>query len=284
MKRAIDALEKAFREGDIEAPLRTRHETGSGDLLVMPAWGRGALGVKLVTVNPRNPDINLPLIHGMYALFDGETLKPRALVDAEELTRIRTGAVSALATRHLAPKGASRLVVFGAGTQAHGHVEAMLAVRPIEHATIVARNPGSAVHMAHRVRDDFGLPADPGSPDQVREADIVCTCTTSPTPVFDGSLLKDDVHINAVGSYRPDARELDDATMRRAATVVVETREAALKEAGDLVIALDKGTLSGGRVIQLKDLLGREPGGGGVTIFKSVGLALEDLAVARLVL
>ena len=282
MERAINALEKAFLRDEIEAPQRARHETGAGDLLVMPAWGSGALGVKLVTVNPRNPDINLPLIHGMYVLFDGETMKPRALIDAEELTRIRTGAVSALATRNLAPKGATRLVVFGAGIQAHGHVDAMRAVRPIEHVTVVARNPGSAIHMTHRIRDDFALPADAGGPDAVRDADIICTCTTSATPVFDGNLLKDAVHVNAVGSYRPDARELDDTTMRRADTVVVEKREVALKEAGDVVMAMDKGTLSRGHVIELKDLLQRKPHPGGITVFKSVGLALEDLAVANL--
>ena len=282
MERAINALEKAFRSDDIVAPQRARHDTGSGDLLVMPAWGSDALGVKLVTVNPRNPDVNLPLIHGIYALFDGHTMEPRALIDAEELTRIRTGAVSALATRQLAPPEASRLVVFGAGTQAHGHVDAMRAVRPIEHVTVVARNPGSAIHMTHRIRDDFGLPADPGTPDHVREADIVCTCTTSATPVFDGELLKENVHVNAVGSYHPHARELDDATMRRSGTVVVEKRESAFKEAGDVVIAIEKGTLSRGRVIELRELLDHEQSQGGITVFKSVGLALEDLAVAKL--
>ena len=282
MQRAINALEKAFRADEIQAPQRSRHETPSGDLLLMPAWSEKALGVKLVTVNPSNAERNLPLIHGTYVLFDGETLKPRALIDAEELTRIRTAAVSALATKHLAHPDASNLVVFGAGTQAHGHIEAMKAIRPITHVTVIARNHASAVHMAHRVRDEFGLNADPGVPEEVREADIVCTCTTSSTPVFDGQLLKESVHVNAVGSYRPEARELDDATMRRADTVVVEKRDVAMKEAGDLVIAMERGVVSRGRVIELRQVLDREPEESGITVFKSVGMALEDLAVACL--
>jgi ornithine cyclodeaminase/alanine dehydrogenase-like protein (mu-crystallin family) len=282
IERAISALEEAFVADDIDAPQRTRHATAGGDLLVMPAWGREHVGIKLVTVSPTNSERDLPLIHGTYTLFDAATMVPSASIDAEELTRIRTAAVSAVATKRLAGEEAHRLVVFGAGAQAHGHVEAMRAVRPIEHVTIVTRSEDSATRMARRVSDDFDLPAEPGAPEAVRDADIVCTCTTSSTPVFDGDALKERVHINAVGSYRPEARELDDTTMRRAETVVVEKREVAFAEAGDVVLALGKGVLSRGRVIELKDLLNRSAEPHGVTVFKSVGVALEDLVVASL--
>lgn len=285
MERAIDAIEEAFREEDVEAPARARHETTSGDLLVMPAWNEEALGVKLVTVNQENPVRDLPLIHGMYVLFDAVTTAPRALIDAEELTRIRTAAVSAVATKYLAAASAHRLVVFGAGAQAGGHIEAMCAIRPIEEVTIVGRTQDNAEALAREVAVGWGLGARVGGPEAVGQADIVCTCTSARTPVFDGALLPDAVHVNAIGSYRPDARELDDDTMRRAAHVVVEARENALREAGDVVLALASGALDEGRILELGDLLATATAPAErteVTVFKSVGHALEDLALARL--
>lgn len=282
MQAAIDALADAFADNDVEAPQRTRHETQHGDLLVMPAWSEDALGMKLVTVNPSNKERGLPLIHGMYILFDGPSMAPIALVDAEELTRIRTAAVSALATRHLAGSHARHLVVFGAGTQASGHIEAMCAIRPIERVTIVARTEERARRLGSEVLARHGVSVDLRGPEAVADADIICACTTSPTPLFDGDLLPDRVHINAVGSYRPDARELDDATMRRAGIVAVESRTSALAEAGDLVLAVQAGALDPERLVELARLPSTPAPPSGVTVFKSVGLALEDLAVARL--
>ena len=283
MADAVEALEAAFLRADIEAPQRARHETSAGDLLVMPAWNPDALGVKLVTVNPQNAQWKLPSIHGTYTLFDGQTMAPRASIDAEELTRIRTAAVSALATKYLAPPQARHLVVFGAGAQADGHIEAMCAVRPIAEVTIVSRTTERAQVLAKRVEKRHEVTARLGEPAAVEDADIICTCTTSSTPLFDGELLKSPVHINAVGSYRPDARELDDATMRRAAQVVVENKDIVLVEAGDIVQALANEALDEARITQLPDVLrAPEARSDAITVFKSVGLALEDLAVAQL--
>lgn len=283
MHAAIEVLEEAFKIDDDVAPPRERHATAVGDLLVMPAWDSGALGVKLVTVNRENPQRRLPLIHGIYILFDGHGV-PVAQLDAEELTRIRTAAVSAVATRVLARSDARNLVVFGAGTQARGHIEAMMTIRQIENVTIVSRSHDRAEALADELKARYSIATEVGSSEVVAEADIVCTCTSSTRPVFRGELIRDGTHITAVGSYSPKARELDDNVMRRADVVVVERRPAALSEAGELVGALATGALSDDRIIDLRSLLSGppEPGARAITIFKSVGLALEDLAVARL--
>jgi ornithine cyclodeaminase/alanine dehydrogenase-like protein (mu-crystallin family) len=251
-------------------------------LLLMPASSQAGTGVKLVTVNPANPLRGAPLIHGLYVLFDPERLAPRMLVDGAALTGLRTAAVSGVATRHLAPANARRLVLFGAGTQAWAHLDAMQAVRPVEQVTVVSRSAEPAERLAARARE-HGLDADIGGPDAVAEADLVCTCTTSPAPVFDGALLPDGAHVNAVGAFTPDTRELDDEAVRRG-RLVVERREAALEEAGDLLIPLRAGVIDEQRIVA--DLFAVCRGEaqvrrdeGDVTVFKSVGLALEDLAV-----
>jgi ornithine cyclodeaminase/alanine dehydrogenase-like protein (mu-crystallin family) len=229
-----------------------------------------------------NPDRGLPLIHGFYALFDAETLAPEALIDGGALTALRTPAVSGLATRYLAREEAHRLVIFGAGTQATGHLDAMLAVRPVDHVTVVSRSRAGADRLAAIARYR-GVGAAVGSADAVADADIVCTCTTSSEPVFDGSLLRPGTHVNAVGAFQPDARELDDATVT-AGTVVVETVAAALEEAGDVVIPLRAGRLGQEDLVELGTVVAgrrRRADPQEVTVFKCVGLAVEDLAVAR---
>lgn len=283
MGAAVDALEAAFREALPEAPLRSRVAAGEGELLLMPAVGPQGAGVKLVTVQPGNPGRGLPLVQGVYVLFAPGTLEPLATIDGAALTTLRTGAVSGLATRHLAREDARRLVIFGAGTQAGIHLPAMTAVRPIEEVVVVSRTPARAAALAERAAA-MGLRSSVGSPDAVEEADIVCTCTTSPTPVFDGSRLAEGAHVNAVGAYTPETREVDDETVRRAA-VVVETREAALEEAGDLLLPLKAGVISGEDIVaELADVAGGarvRTGPADITLFKSVGVAFEDLVVAR---
>jgi ornithine cyclodeaminase len=271
---AIAALEAAFRDEDPGAtPPRSHLSVPGGELLLMPAHAAAGLGVKLVTLAPGNPARGLPFIHGAYVLFSPGALVPEALLDGTELTAIRTAAVSALATDRLARPDARALVVFGAGTQARAHVAAMRAIRPIETVTIVGRDPARARALA----DELGAAV--AGPDAVAGADIVCTCTTSAQPLFDGAWLAPGTHVNAIGAYRPDLRELDDAAMRRA-TVVVETRASALAEAGDVIQA----GLEPGALIELADVVrgtvGR-PVPAAITVFKSVGLALEDLAIAR---
>jgi ornithine cyclodeaminase/alanine dehydrogenase-like protein (mu-crystallin family) len=280
---AVDELESAFAERLPDAPTRMRVEAPAGEVLLMPAVGDAEAGVKLVTVAPGNPDRGLPLIHAVYVLFDGVTLAPVALVDGAALTALRTAAVSALATRHLARPDASRLVLFGAGVQATAHLEAMAAVRPVGQVAVISRTPEPAERLAERARD-MGVDATVAVAEAVADADLICTCTTAEEPVFDGSLLRPGAHVNAIGAYRPDTREVDDDTVRRA-RIVVETREAALREAGDLLIPIESGVISEAAIVA--DLAEVVRGAGvrrrpeDITLFKSVGVAFEDLVVAR---
>jgi len=283
MREAIDALEAAFRDGDPSStPLRSHVETPRGTLLLMPAVGDAGVGVKLVTLTDANPAAGQPLIHAVYALFDPVTQAPRMLLDGAALTALRTAAVSGLATRHLARADAARLVVFGAGVQAGAHLEAMVAVRPITHLTVVTRTPPRAEHLLARARA-LGLDASVDDPESVSRADIVCTCTTAEAPLFDGGALAAGAHVNAVGAFQPHTREIDTATMRRA-QVVVETRAAALEEAGDLLIPIGEGAIGPDHVrADLQEVVRGvqvRSGSGDVTLFESVGLAFEDLAVA----
>jgi ornithine cyclodeaminase len=282
MAAAIDALEDAFRDADpSQAPLRSHVETAAGTLLLMPATGGAGVGVKLVTLTQANPGRGLPLIHALYVLFDPDTQAPAMLVDGAALTALRTGAVSGVATRYLARPDAHRLVVFGAGVQARSHLAAMRAVRSIDDVVVVGRTHGRAQVLVDEAVA-AGLSARVGTANDVGDADIVCTCTTATEPLFDGEALPDAAHVNAVGAYRPDTREVDSATVRRS-HVVVETREAAMEEAGDLLIPISEGTMGPDHIrADLREVVQGEwvRPAEGVSLFESVGLAFEDLAVA----
>jgi ornithine cyclodeaminase/alanine dehydrogenase-like protein (mu-crystallin family) len=283
MIAAIDALEVAFRDGDPSStPLRSQTDTAAGSLLLMPAASSAGVGVKMVTLTEANPARGLPLIHALYVLFDAAAQAPRLLIEGGALTGLRTAAVSGLATRLLARPDARRLVIFGAGVQARAHLVAMAAVRPVAELAVVSRTPERAAELVG-IAGAMGIRAGMGGSDAVADADIICTCTTATEPLFDGRRLPEGAHVNAVGAYRPEARELDTETVRRA-RVVVETRDAAWEEAGDLVIPLGEGAIERDHVIaDLQELAqGAEVrrGPGDVTLFESVGLASEDLAVA----
>jgi ornithine cyclodeaminase len=280
MADAIAALEKAFSGALPATPARAHHAARGGELLVMPVLGEVLSAVKLVTVAPDNPARGLPAVQGLCVCFDAETLAVRAVLDAAALTALRTAAVSGLATRHLAQPEAAHLVVFGAGVQARVHVEAMRAVRPIADVTIVSRSAARAQELARAVGARVGHPTD------VAAADIVCTCTTSRSPVVPGRLLQPGCHVNAIGAYKPEARELDDDAVR-GALVVVETREAALAEAGDVIAPLATGAIGPDSLVELAQVVKGEVGRASSdqrTVFKSVGQAFEDLAVAAAVL
>jgi ornithine cyclodeaminase len=280
MERAVDAVVEAFRSGGHETPPRQHLALGDADLLFMPSWNERVAGVKLVTVNANNPPRGLPLINGSYLLFDRDTLQPTAVIEAATLTAVRTAAVSGAATRALARPDARRLVIFGSGVQARSHLEAMVAVRPIEELVVVARSEERATALLERGRE-LGLDARAGDATEVGRADVLCTCTTSPVPLFDGAELNAGAHVNAVGSYRTDARELAAETIRRAAVVCVETLEV-MRESGDLAMPLSDGTLDPADVIDLRTALGRrKPSEPEITVFKSVGQAFEDLAIAE---
>ena len=283
MSAAVDALEAAFSAASLPvSPQRLVLEREGSQLLAMPAAGPQGTGTKLVTVQPSNADRGLPLIHGVYVLFAAETMAPRAFFDGAELTTLRTPAVSALATTYLARDGASRLVVFGAGVQARAHVEAMRAVREITDVTIVAPTDQRADRLVQDLGRE-GLAVRRGSGNEVSRADIVCTCTTASEPVLSGEQLPEGVHVNAIGSYQPHTREVDTATCLRA-RVVVEDRDAVLAEAGDLTIPLGEGSFTEDRIAaDLHEVVrGRQvrTADSDITLFKSVGLASEDLVVA----
>jgi ornithine cyclodeaminase len=254
---AIDALGAALERGfDPETdPARTFVGlAGGGDLILMPSELGGHLAVKLVTVG------GTPRVQGVVVVFSSETYAPVALMDGIAMTNIRTSAVSALAARHLARPDASRLLIFGRGPQAAAHEAAMRAIRPI-----------SAV-------DVVGRPA-AGAPELVRAADIICCCTTPSTPVFDGSLVRDDALVVAIGTHDADARETDDALAARA-TVVVESRQSALREGGDVICAIESGALSADALITLSELVRGAPVPPGPRLFKSSGMSWEDAVMA----
>lgn len=281
-REVIDALADAVRSRSSSArPVaRVGVPVAAGELLLMPSETAGAVGVKVVGVAPGNPDQGLPRIQGVFILMDARTLTPMVLMDGTALTNIRTPALSALAVRELAPVDSRRLVVFGSGPQARGHIAAVCSVRPIESVRIVARVPRKVAVLIGEL-DGTGLDAQPGIPADVADADIVVCATTARTAVFDGSLLGGHACIVAVGSHEPDARELDDAVFRRASCVVVEDRETALREAGDVIQAIAAGAVDLESLIDLRSVVSSRPSTDGISVFKSVGMAWQDLAVAE---
>jgi ornithine cyclodeaminase/alanine dehydrogenase-like protein (mu-crystallin family) len=257
--QAADALEAALVAGlDPEAdPPRGVVDLGRGQLLLMPSAAASHPVVKLVTVGGE------PRIQGICVVFDGTTLAPIAAVDGIALTNVRTAAVSALAVRHLAAPDARRLVVFGRGPQAHAHVAALRAVRPVERVDVVGRERGGSVA------------------ELVATADIVCCCTTAREPLFDGALVADHATVVAIGAHEPDARETDD-TLASRATIVVESRTSALREAGDVILAIAAGATAADDLVTLAALVRGEarPAPGRPRFFKSTGMSWEDAVIA----
>ncbi|KUL38465.1 ornithine cyclodeaminase [Streptomyces sp. NRRL F-4489] len=283
MAAAVDALRAALRTGaDPEAdPPRTVLPVARGQLLLMPAHRDRYAGVKIATVAPDNPAAGLPRVQGQYLLFDAATLAPLALLDGIALTTVRTAALSALAADLLAVPDAGHLVLFGTGPQARGHLDALRAVRPLTRVTVVGRTPAHVERFVSQARADTGLAVAAGEPSAVAEADLVACCTTATRPLFDGALLPPHATVTAVGSHERGSREVDGTTVRRS-TVVVESRAAAAREAGDLIPELESGRLAPEAMIPLVALAtgAATADPGRPRLFKSVGMAWEDLAVA----
>ncbi|TDV57198.1 ornithine cyclodeaminase family protein [Actinophytocola oryzae] len=274
-RSAIAAIRAALRDGlDPEAGwARSLVPVEHGQMMLMPAeWGRYA-GIKVGTVAPDNPSLGLPRIQGMYMLLDGETLAPLAIVDGATLTISRTAAVSALAVDLLASPDASCLVVFGTGPQARGHVAAIRTVRPIDEVIVVGRS--HAAEFASSVDGRAGSTVD------VARAHVVVCATTARTPLFNGGMLQRGATVVAVGSHEPNVREVDDRTVC-ASTVVVEARSAALREAGDVVQPLAAGVFDPNTLVCLAGLVRGEAkvDMSRPRLFKSVGMAWEDLVIA----
>lgn len=286
----VEALRGAFVAG-AEAPVRSSYAvTPEGDrLLLMPAWRAGGdIGVKLVTVFPRNRAKGVASVSALYVLLDGDTGHPLALIDGEAITLRRTAAASALAAGYLSRVDAKCLLIVGTGALAPYMAAAHCSVRAIERILVWGRSPGRASALAQSLARD-GLPAEPVAVLEtgLEQADIVSCATTSREPIVRGAQVRPGTHVDLVGAFTREMRESDDALVLRT-EVFVDTFAGALAEAGDLVQPLAQGTITREWLrAELADLVsGRHPGrrtASEITLFKSVGTALEDLCAARLV-
>jgi ornithine cyclodeaminase len=277
---AVQAISNALRGGLDPAtdPARVSVDLTKGQLLLMPSQTPAAVGVKVVTVAPDNPNRGLPRIQAAYLLFDHDTLALRASLDGSALTTLRTAAVSVAAVLGRLPDRALRVAVIGAGPQAIGHVSTLAAVRPLEDATFLVRDRS-------RTPLDAVVLGSPQADEALRSADVVVCASSARSPVFDSALLGDDVVVVAVGSHEPGARELDAPLLGRA-SVVVEDVAAALREAGDVILAVADGTLKPADLLPMRDVVtgAIEVPSDRPLVFKSVGMGWQDLVVAAAVL
>lgn len=294
MEAAIELVAGAFAAlsgGKADVPLRARVAGPAGTTLFMPVRlpgpGGDALATKVVSVFPENPERGLPSVHAAVLVLDPDTGAPAALMEGTRLTALRTGAASGLATRLLARDDSRVLAVFGAGVQARTQIEAVRCVRPIQEVRVVSRRGRSARRLAAELE---GVSArgvsDPGQ--ALAGADVVVAATDSPSPVFPGRSVEPGTHVNGVGSFTPRMREVDGDLVARA-TVVVDSRESARAEAGDLVAAVEEGRIGWDHVrAELGEIVSGARAGRTtpheVTFFKSVGSAVQDAVVARRVL
>ena len=288
---AMEAAFASFARGESQQPLRTifRPSKVNGVMAMMPAFRAGEsplFGLKAICVFPGNAALGKDAHQGGVMLFNGTTGELLALVNASAITAIRTAAVSALATRLLARKDARDLAIIGAGVQARPHLIAIAGVRNLKRIRIAAQHFDSAEKFAVEMQPRFPFPIEPVETAEtaVRDADIIVTATTSRQPVLKREWISAGAHINAIGTFSPKAHEIDTATMADA-TLFVDARESALNEAGDYLIAADEGAISPAHIrAELGEILiGAHPGRTSrdeITLFKSLGLAVEDLAAA----
>lgn len=294
MKEIIEYTAVALKEFSAErtiTPIRSAlpFDKGQSTALTMPSVAEelNCVGLKVVMVSPNNPKIGKKTINGVVMLSDFKTGEPMALLEGSFLTMIRTGALSGVATKYLAREDAKKLCIIGTGEQAKGLVEAVLAVRDIEEILLYNRTEQKAYEFADYVRNNFNKSVQVFSDvnEAVGEADIIVTTTNATKPVF-SETLKPGVHVNAVGSFRPTMQELPSHAITSANKVVVESKEAALEETGDLIIPINEGIYDEKNVygelgqIVAGNLKGRESANE-ITLFKSVGLAVVDIVIAK---
>jgi alanine dehydrogenase len=298
MDECIEVVEEALRalcRGEAVQPLRSalwlpdRH----GLLGVMPGMlgnlqGEGSVtGAKVISVMPGNHAHGEESHQGIVLLFEQERGRPLAILDASAVTAIRTAAASAVATRALAREDAGDLAILGSGTQARSHLEAMRAVRTLRRVRVWSRNPESAFRFAEEAGETLGLSVEPvaSARGAVEEADLICTVTAATSPVLHGDWIAPGAHVNAVGACTPKARELDSAAVARS-RLFVDRRESALAEAGDFLLARNEGAFTNDHILgEVGEVLeGKVSGrrsGEEITLFKSLGIAVEDLAAGR---
>lgn len=298
MPAAIEAVADAYRliyQGEAEMPVRSNVPVAryDGSLMSMPAYLGGeldALGAKLISFYGTNPTVRgLPAVQGNVLLFDGKDGALLALMDAGYLTALRTGASGGVAARYLAREDSRTLTIFGSGAAAPYQVEAVLCERAIERVFVLSRTPANAEAMAGKLRREFDVSAQATTDIEVavEAADVLVTATSAHDPLFDGGLLQPGVHITGIGSHLPYASEVDAETLQRA-TVVVDQMSSCLAEAGDLIQPINAGLYEASRIhAEMGAIIaGDRPGRSGedeITFFKSVGLAAQDVAVARVV-
>jgi ornithine cyclodeaminase len=295
MPDLIDAMSgalNAFSAGNVAQPVRTVLEVGADKNYfgVMPASlnSPAAVGAKLVTVYHHNHDRGLPSHLATIVLLDPETGALSALLDGRYITEARTAAVSAVSVRHLARRGSSVLAIIGSGVQGHSHLEAIRHVVPLKDVRVWSPNAERRDRFAQEMSTATSLPvrAVSNASEAVRGADIVVLATASRVPVIDDSDISEGTHIAAVGACRPDQREMPTALITRS-RIFVDARAGALKEAGDLLLPIGEGAIDADHIAgELGDVVaGRRPGRRSdreVTVFKSLGMAVEDVAAARL--
>ncbi|HWM85893.1 MAG TPA: ornithine cyclodeaminase family protein [Kofleriaceae bacterium] len=283
----------ALARGEALQPLRTAHRLPGdrGLLAVMPAYlgDIDAPGIKVITVFPGNHGTELDSHQGAILLFEGERGQLVAVVDATEVTAIRTAAVSGLATRLLARADAGDLAILGSGTQARSHLAAMAAVRRLRRVRVWSRDPARAAAFAESARSEQAcdVAAVASAREAVAGADLVCTTTSAREPILEGAWLTPGAHINAVGACLPVVRELDGAAVARA-RLIVDRRESALAEAGDILLARAEGAIGADHIAgELGEvLIGTCPGRRAddeITLFKSLGIGIEDIAAAHFI-
>ena len=285
---AIEAVLKNGHDPAIDVP-RTFVDTAHGQLIMMSAESDSRIGVKIASVAPKNPNRDLPRIQAIYLLMDSETMTPLALFDGAALTTLRTSAVSTLAAKYLSRENATQFLLFGSGPQARGHLDAMRLIRTITHVTIVVKTQPNAEALSRYVAS-LGLEArvllagDVPMVDQaVASADLIVCATTSVSPVFDGRQVSNGACIIAIGSHEPRVREVDGILVGRS-TVIVEDQATALRESGDIIMAIEEGLFSSSSIFSIRDLVrdsSRVIDHSRPSLFKSSGMAWEDLAVAE---
>lgn len=291
--KLTDLLEQAFSDSKTEIPPRHHHDFSTGPtsppttLLLMPAWNPVAnAGVKIVTVHPGNSARNLPTIQGIYVHLNAQTGEIRCILDAKALTAKRTAAASALATRYLARPDANSMLMIGTGTLSENLIRAHASARPIKQAFVYGRDFTKSQQVAARfATDSLNVQAVESLSPVISQVDIISCATMSPTPLVHGSELGKGQHVDLVGSYRPTMREADDEVIRRG-TLFVDTMEVGIRESGDIAIPLQEGVITTSDI--QADLFGlcskSRPGRTSesqITVFKSVGYALEDLVGAN---
>ena len=293
MEEAIRAMKTAFAQlssGEAVVPPRLSLDIPDKNAtsVVMPAYAMGSLyyTVKIVSVNYSNPDKGLPLIHGVVQVFDAENGQHIANLDGASITAIRTGAASGLATDLLAKENANVCAVFGTGVQAASHIEAVLEVRPIKKIMVFSRSKPSAEKFCSTLANQ--VQCEIGEKESLLEADIVCTTTPASSPLFETDKIKPGCHLNVVGSAQPSFREVPTGLVARS-KIIVDKREACEQEAGDLIIPVQEGSWSFEQVhgelgqVVSGDIIARESENE-ITLFKSVGNAIQDHAMAHLIM